>query len=126
MLHLLSDFPPGYHLRNALRFGPPGSVAFWIHNTKAFPHFIVTGKTFRLMQISNAVSAPPPFFAAFHQNAFSTTGPCSLRARPDARMVFLIDHPDTIISLVQTKKIGSHHRPAVNPRRSVPSAFRSS
>ncbi|MEY2598179.1 MAG: hypothetical protein RLZZ142_438 [Verrucomicrobiota bacterium] len=106
LFHVISNFPFGYFARTALRFSEPPSVAFWVHGAeKAFGLFrdgknVSFDANLERRAGAPTLLAPPAVKTPFRREVLAQK-----RVARDGRMLFVVEHAEAIVALVQTRKL---------------------
>ena len=101
----ISGFPFGSILRNALKMSTACGAAFWIEEDRISAHFSRPLLQIRPEQLLETSGAPLLLAPVTKNSPFTTQILKPNNLEPDGRFAFVVEHPDTLISLVQTKNL---------------------
>ena len=103
--HEFIGFPFGSIIRNALRFKAPPEAALWIRENRVSVHFSQGRRSSYLGNAGNTPGAPLLLNPVRRNTEFGNQILRGNRMKKDGRFALVIDHPDSIFSLVQTKNL---------------------
>jgi hypothetical protein len=103
--HPLVGFPFGAIVRNALRLAPAARAALWIREDRVSAHLVSGSRAVSFAEIGNTPGAPLLSAPPGKRTAFAAEVLRPNRAERDGRFAFLLEHPDAVLSLVQTKNL---------------------
>lgn len=101
----INEFPFGSILRNALKLRQASGAAFWIEEDRISAHFSRPLLQIPPKQLLETSGAPLLLAPVVQNSPFATQVLRANRLERDGRFAFVVEHPDTIISLVQTKNL---------------------
>ena len=101
----LIGFPIKSILRNAFKLTPRPSAAFWIQEDRISALFSRERLPVTSEQMKAAQGAPLLFAPVAQKSPFANEVLKPNRLEQDGRFAFVVEHPDSIISLVQTKNL---------------------
>lgn len=113
----INEFPFGSILRNALKLKQPSGAAFWIEEDRVSAHFSRPLLQIPRKQLLETAGAPLLLSPVLQHSPFKAQVLKANRLERDGRFAFVVEHPDTIISLVQTKNLSIR---SIEELRSLP------
>lgn len=103
--HTLIGFPFRSILRNALRLGAPAGGALWIQEDRISAQFFPERRSFSTDELKATPGAPLLLAPLGRNTAFTAEVLQPNRLARDGRFAIVVDHPEAIVSLVQTKNL---------------------
>jgi hypothetical protein len=103
--HAFVGFPFRSILRNALRITPPAGAALWVREDRLSAYFSSQRRALSPRELATTPGAPLLLTALGKSTAFRESVLRPNRVGREGRFVFVVDHPEAIFSLVQTKNL---------------------
>lgn len=98
-------FPFRSIIRNALRFSPRARAALWAREDNVAAHFMRGRRSLSLGNLGGMSGAPVLQGPAGRNTAFATQVLRANGIETDGVFTFVVEHPEAIVSLVQTKNL---------------------